>query len=184
MFHFLCFNFTCAGYIRSLGKVWKEVWSFSSLEKSGKKYFAVCLYGKRKWYFRLDLFTCILIIIYSDIFYHIVHFNFIVLTIIVPVFDLTGVSFGKVKSEKSPEKVWKCIFKIAEEPCMCSNVFWFVCSTAFAFIGFFNFVCSTVSTSRVPSKLYNLCRQPLHCLFAKCLGECRGMLEGRWWSSE
>jgi len=40
------------------------------------------------------------------------NFTFIMLTIIVPAFDL-GMSFGKVLVWKRPEKVWKFILKIA-----------------------------------------------------------------------
>jgi len=54
--------------------------------KGGKKFLA-CLYGKRSNN-PDDLLTCILIIFYSNIFNHIDNFTFIVLTIIVPVFDL------------------------------------------------------------------------------------------------
>jgi len=52
---------------------------------------------------RLDRLTCILIIFYSDV---ILILSLIVLTIIVPVFDL-GMSFGKVKSIKSLEFIFR-----------------------------------------------------------------------------
>jgi len=45
---------------------------------------------------------------YSDTCDTIDNFTCIVLTIIAPVFDL-GMSFGKVKSEKSPEKSGNCL---------------------------------------------------------------------------
>jgi len=58
----------------------------SRLEKNGNFF---CSFGFEIW-FKVDDFTSI------------------VLTIIVPVFDL-GMSFGNVKSGKSRERVWKVI---------------------------------------------------------------------------
>jgi len=47
-----------AGFMRSL-KVWKFFLSFSSLEKSGKKFVLVCWHGKTK-FLKVDIISLIL----------------------------------------------------------------------------------------------------------------------------
>jgi len=73
----------------------EKFWLFSSLEKSEKSFFELLLW-KKKIVSRLILLTCIFIIFYSRL---IINFTFIVLSIIVSVFDL-GMSFVKVKDRK------------------------------------------------------------------------------------
>jgi len=81
----------------------KKFGRFPSQEKSGKNLFFGLLVWKRKLFSRLDLLTWILLIFYSA-FDKINNFAFIVLTIIVAVFDL-NMSFRKVKSGKLYSKL-------------------------------------------------------------------------------
>jgi len=55
---------------------------------------------------RLDLFTCILMLFFSNIFDKIGTLTFSISAITVLVFNL-GMLLGKVKPRESPEKVWK-----------------------------------------------------------------------------
>ena len=72
-------------------------------------------YGKRKYFYRLDLLACILTVFCSDIFDKVDNFALIVSTILVLVVDL-GMSFGKVKSGKSPEKSGNLCSKLRRNP--------------------------------------------------------------------
>jgi len=86
-----------AGFLQNLEKYGKQLGIFQ-FGKVWKKNLT-CWYGKRKLYSTF-LLRGILIRFYFDIFYHIDKHSFIVSSVLV--FDL-GLSFGNVKSEKSPE---------------------------------------------------------------------------------